>query len=636
MPRGFRTKEFLEEINAEDTTPRVLGKKDVLIVHCFECKVNKSDPLSAVALNTRLKKLGHAWRCKGCLSEHYSNLRRIEDKENHVSTYKNSLRTTELLKLCGAVDTTERPIQNTKKIEFRCVECQGETKKVILSSVIHRVTHLGYGWRCKSCFTKAIGEKASLRTGEKNSFFGKKHTEENVQKIINRNKRFQSQIPVEVRKSNLRKAAEAFQNKYGVNNPMDLATVRKKHHESTHTEKFINRARELGAKQAEDEGFSERMGKYSDKAWAEGDGRQQRRILLRQLCQMINNDKELTEKRKTKFHAFHQDKQKVKKAKQKAVKTSIRRFGSENWNTSEAGRKYFLENFHKYLASAGELELCNWVRSLGFSVCKHRCGSFEIDIFIPELKIGIEFNGLYWHSEIFKKNNFHFSKTEYFEKKGIRLIHVFEHEWAKRSKQVENFLRSLLGKNSVRVGARKCQFTSINMEKAKEFCEREHIQGFKTSEIALGCFYQNELVAVATFSRHHRNRDQVVLNRFCAKSGMTISGALSKFSKMGSAYYQCDIISWADLRYSTGEGYSAAGWELEARLPPDYFYLRGIRTYSKQTRSKKNTDCPSEMTEKEFNRKKGFLRIYDCGKLRFVYRVERKTQLAKVETMSRA
>ena len=39
---------------------------------------------------------------------------------------------------------------------------------------------------------------------------------------------------------------------------------------------------------------------------------------------------------------------------------------------------------------------------------------YEIDIYLPELKLGIEFNGLYWHSEKFKSKNYHFNKWNYF------------------------------------------------------------------------------------------------------------------------------------------------------------------------------------------------------------------------------
>jgi hypothetical protein len=54
----------------------------------------------------------------------------------------------------------------------------------------------------------------------------------------------------------------------------------------------------------------------------------------------------------------------------------------------------------------------------------------ELDIYIPSCNIAIEFNGLYWHSELFRKNKYyHLDKTIRCEEKGIHLLHIFEDEW---------------------------------------------------------------------------------------------------------------------------------------------------------------------------------------------------------------
>lgn len=53
----------------------------------------------------------------------------------------------------------------------------------------------------------------------------------------------------------------------------------------------------------------------------------------------------------------------------------------------------------------------------------------EIDIYIPDLKIGIEYNGLYWHSIEYGTDKYsHRNKSLACRKLGIRLIHIFEFE----------------------------------------------------------------------------------------------------------------------------------------------------------------------------------------------------------------
>ena len=53
----------------------------------------------------------------------------------------------------------------------------------------------------------------------------------------------------------------------------------------------------------------------------------------------------------------------------------------------------------------------------------------ELDIYIPEYNLAIEFNGSYWHSDTFKNKSYHLEKTKSCKEKEINLIHIFEHEW---------------------------------------------------------------------------------------------------------------------------------------------------------------------------------------------------------------
>ena len=52
---------------------------------------------------------------------------------------------------------------------------------------------------------------------------------------------------------------------------------------------------------------------------------------------------------------------------------------------------------------------------------------FEIDIFIPELNIGFEYNGIYWHSTLRKDKSYHKEKQKAFKSMGITLYFLWEH-----------------------------------------------------------------------------------------------------------------------------------------------------------------------------------------------------------------
>ena len=58
----------------------------------------------------------------------------------------------------------------------------------------------------------------------------------------------------------------------------------------------------------------------------------------------------------------------------------------------------------------------------------------ELDVYIPELKIGFEYNGIYWHSDkIIKDKNYHLKKKEYFKEKGIDVIFIDEYDWENKN-----------------------------------------------------------------------------------------------------------------------------------------------------------------------------------------------------------
>lgn len=280
------------------------------------------------------------------------------------------------------------------------------------------------------------------------------------------------------------------------------------------------------------------------------------------------------------------------------------------------------ENPEKLYASKTELEILNWItKELKMDAKKYRSDGQEIDIFIPSLNIGIEYNGLYWHSELQKDKNYHKNKTDHFANKGIRIIHVFEHLWKNRKIQFKSYIKSALGVNANKIGARKCDLRSIEAHVAKDFLEQNHIQGFPVSVLySLGLFYNNQMVAVATFGHHHRGKDDIVLNRFAGLDNWTVSGGLSRISKAASDYFKRDIITWADISISAGSGYEKARWEKQEILPPDYFYTDFKNVINKQSRRKSLVGTPEEITEHEHANSEGLFKVYDCGKIRYVFK----------------
>jgi len=94
-----------------------------------------------------------------------------------------------------------------------------------------------------------------------------------------------------------------------------------------------------------------------------------------------------------------------------------------------------------YCASIVEIPYNQYTSSIsrnGKFACSIKCAR------IPQLKIGFEFNDIYWHSELYKDKNYHINKTSFFEERGIRIIHIWEDDWDNKKEilksQIKNWI----------------------------------------------------------------------------------------------------------------------------------------------------------------------------------------------------
>jgi len=248
---------------------------------------------------------------------------------------------------------------------------------------------------------------------------------------------------------------------------------------------------------------------------------------------------------------------------------------------------------------------------------------YEIDIYLPELNIGIEFNGLYWHSNRYRSNSYHIDKTSYFKDKGVRIIHIWEDDWDNNKDIVKSQISNILGKSN-RIYARKCEVRKIHcqgqfkshLEKSSEFLDNNHIQGRDRSNIKLGLYYEEKLVSIMTFNklegRKKMKDNEYNLSRFCNKLNTSVIGGASKlFKYFINKYNPTRVISYADNDWSIGNLYEKLGFNKVHLTKPDYKYLVENKRVHKSNYRKSKTG----ISEKELNIPK----IYDCGKLKYSY-----------------
>jgi hypothetical protein len=284
-----------------------------------------------------------------------------------------------------------------------------------------------------------------------------------------------------------------------------------------------------------------------------------------------------------------------------------------------------------YHRSGLETELSDFIKINynGLFNLNKKFNNQELDIYLPSLNLAFEFNGVYWHNELNKENNYHLNKTNFFEKQNIKLIQIYEDDWLYKKDIIKSRILNLLGKSD-RIFARKCEIKEINDNNiVREFLEQNHLQGFIGSKIKIGLFYNDELVSLMTFGNLRKSLGQkstensYEMLRFCNKLNTNIIGGASKlFKYFLEKYNPKEIISYADRSWSTGDLYEKLGFKFIHKTNPNYYYVIDRKRYHRFNFRKnkliKDGANPNK-TEHEIMLEKGIFRIYDSGSLKYQF-----------------
>jgi very-short-patch-repair endonuclease len=283
--------------------------------------------------------------------------------------------------------------------------------------------------------------------------------------------------------------------------------------------------------------------------------------------------------------------------------------------------------------SIKEKELKNFIDELIINNIKNSkkiINPQEIDIYIPEYKLGIELDGLYWHNDIAKDKNYHLNKTEECEKQGIQLLHIFEDEWIYKKEIVKSIIKSKLNLIENKIFGRKCIIKEIDNILSSDFLKTNHIQGFVGSKIKLGLFYNNELVSIMTFGKKRISMgnkqptdEEYEMLRFCNKLNTSVIGGASKLLSYFIKNYQPKfILTFADRRYSNGNLYEKLGFKFIGNSRPNYWYFKQnelIRYHRFNFRKDKLVKEGYDLnkTEHQIMAEREYLSIHDCGNMKF-------------------
>jgi hypothetical protein len=293
--------------------------------------------------------------------------------------------------------------------------------------------------------------------------------------------------------------------------------------------------------------------------------------------------------------------------------------------------RYCEAHAHADSISGGEEEVYNFIRK-NYSnkiIQSYRKGGYEIDILIPDLNLGIEYNGLWWHSDNYKDKNAHINKWKYFKGEKIKLITIWGDDWKYKNDLVKSIIKNQLGLNETKIYARKTEIREVDYKTSSIFLEKNHIQGNSQASIRLGLFYNDELVSLMTFGKKRMilksksKLNQYELLRFCNNQNISVIGGASKlFKHFINNFNPEEIVSYANLDISNGNLYKTLGFENIQSASINYWWVKDRRyhrsNFMKHKLVKEGADA--NKTADEIMREKKYFKIYGSGNLKFVWK----------------
>ena len=362
-----------------------------------------------------------------------------------------------------------------------------------------------------------------------------------------------------------------------------------------------------------------------------------------------------TKSKKTMINKYGNDNPlKCDKIKNKIKETNLKKYGVENpFQSEEIKKKIRNTNMMRYgveypqqsamirdkysalhISSKVETELYHFIKdNLEHSILKNIkniISGYELDIYIPDLNLAFEFNGLYWHNEISKNKNYHLNKTELCEEQGIQLIHIYEDDWEFKKYIIKSMILNKLGKSTNKIFARKTKVKEmVDNKVVRKFLNNNHRQGFVGSSVKLGLFYNEDLVSLMTFGKKRKIMNSVSsdkeyeLLRFCSKLNTNVVGGANKLFKYFTKNYNPkEITTYADRSWSNGNLYNQLGFKFKGKTQPNYYYIINRKRkyrfgFRKDKLIKEGFDINKSERQIMLDRK--IYRIYDSGNLKYIY-----------------
>ena len=231
----------------------------------------------------------------------------------------------------------------------------------------------------------------------------------------------------------------------------------------------------------------------------------------------------------------------------------------------------------------------------------HDTIGWELDLWYPEKRVAVEYNGEYWHSSALRKPGKHIAKASLCDNKQIHLINIFERFW--KNKEMKAKVVNILSNNLAPEKLKKVvgEIREVSPEEAQEFIRKNNIEKVVSADWHIGTF-SGEGTLLNMLSLKDEGYTAVI-RRFTTKIGYKedykkLMEYLKKDEKILFIKVACD------RSYYNGSLFTSLGFKIVGNTKPEYEYVWGDKVISRTTYNK---------TLEKYQK---YYKVYDCGKVK--------------------
>ena len=254
----------------------------------------------------------------------------------------------------------------------------------------------------------------------------------------------------------------------------------------------------------------------------------------------------------------------------------------------------------------------------------------EIDIYLPDYKLGIEYDGSYWHKYVPKEDfysgrnfigksnkNAHLEKLEACNKIGINLINIFDKEFIKKKPLLLDYLQQLLDL-SEKISFGECYIEEISSDMALAFLEENYLFDIHKCNNYIGVFDRgNTLVSLLGFNKNENN---IIIDNFCNIRSLKVENSLyNLISYIEKIYNPISIKYIQDKRWIVPIDILNKNFKVVEKLEPQAWFFRrmseGFFSREEFINLLEKRECSADTTLDDYSLGRTFNYdiIYDCG-----------------------